>query len=164
VRIKVERNISFPEAKQMYNQQMGTSSSRSSVTYASVCKPTTRTLSTQTDLTWPLDSTNPFKVPAIAATNSSCHTQTNTDEPELGAVGEISTLPNTLPTNIPHYTSTPNNKGKPGPASSKQQNGGRPPKWSTDPIKLHNKYGSLDSMDLEVNYSPGKGPGGRKKL
>ena len=72
-------------------------------------------------------------VHAIAATTTTCHhstdTQTDIDEPELGAVGEASTVPNTktLPINIPHYASTPN-KVKPGPASSKQQPGGRPPK------------------------------------
>ena len=172
VRIKVERNITFPEAKQLYNQQMGTSSSRPSASYASICKPTMRTLATQTDLTWPLVSTNPVTVHAFAATTTTCHqstdTQTDIDEPELGAVGGASTVPNTktlpktLPINIPHYASTPN-KVKPGPASSKQQPGGRPPKWSTNPIKLHNKYGSLDLMDLEVNHSPGKGSGGQKK-
>jgi hypothetical protein len=172
VQIKHERNVTFKEAKMLVEQQI------SKPTYASVASTSSKqpstmhksvsTISTQTDITWPKDS----KVP-INLTVSSMHTQTNTDEstPEddthLGAVGGDSSAKSTSLSNIPHcLSSTPKPKvqtniQKPGPASSKSGLGNKPPKGSKDPISLFNRFGSLDSMDVEL--SPGKGPGGRKK-
>jgi hypothetical protein len=71
----------------------------------------------------------------------------------IGAVGG-----NSVASNIPHYSAKP----KPGPASSKPGPGNKMSKGSNDPIKLYNKYGSLDSMDQEVNISPRSGPGSRR--
>jgi hypothetical protein len=95
------------------------------------------------------------------------HTTDGNDDSHLGAVGGNSSAKQ-MNSNIPHYqSSTPKQKiqlvnYKPGPASSKQGPGKKPAKGSNDPISLFNRYGSLDSMDLEVELSPGKGPGGRK--
>jgi hypothetical protein len=80
------------------------------------------------------------------------------------AVGGNSSASHVL--RIPH--STPQikiqlNNAKPGPASSKLGFAKKPPKGSADPIKLFNKFGSLDDMDLEVNLSPGRIPGDRRK-
>jgi hypothetical protein len=55
------------------------------------------------------------------------------------------------------------NNTKPGSASSKLGFAKKQPKGSADPVKIFNKYGSLDDVDLEVNLSSGTGSGGRKK-
>jgi hypothetical protein len=58
--------------------------------------------------------------------------------------------------NIPRYNNTTRETNKPGPASSKPRSGSsggrgsRPPKWSTNPISLHNRYGSLDDMEVDL--------------
>ena len=164
VQIKTERNISFSEAKQLFGKQHTHSacSTQSGVTYASVVKQTA-TIATQTDLTWPLDS----KVLIPLTPPVTCETQTNTDESlTSGAVGGHSTA--NIVSNIPNYSSTPKQKiqtsnSKPGPASFKTKPalGNKPTKGSTDPIKIFNKFGSLDSMDQDVSLSP-KGSGGRR--
>jgi hypothetical protein len=175
MQIKTERNISFSEAKQIYDTQShahaGTHSAslpRSGITYASACKSTS-TMSTQTDYTWPLDS----KVPVYLNTSAAFqHAETSTDETTVGAVGGKPITPTSSTsciTNIPHYSSTPKVKiqlhnSKPGPASSKLKPalGAKSTKGSNDPVKLYNRYGSLNAMDLEVNYSPKKGSSSRK--
>ena len=165
--IKVLKNVSFTEARQMFQSQQPTAKS----TYASAVK-STKSISTQTDLTWPNGNVAPKSSetsPSVAVTQ---HTQTSTeDDSHLGAVGlSVSTKPansshgGSTP-NIPHYvSSTPKQKihvgnQKPGPVSSKQGLGKKPVKGN-DPVSLYNRFGSLDSMDVEL--SPGKGPGGRK--
>jgi hypothetical protein len=55
------------------------------------------------------------------------------------------------------------NYTKPGPVTLKLGFAKKTPKGSLDPIKLFNKFGSLDDMDLKVNLSPGRNPGGRSK-
>ena len=182
VKIKTERNISFNEAKQLYSQQPANANSSTSigqqgVTYASVCK-SVKSISTQTDITWPNGDTARNIVETsscVANKHASIETQTSTEnDNHLGDV-DGSTSGNPAKTS-PHITSTPNRKAnsapkvkislpsvKPGPASSKPSLGNKHVKGSDDPIKLFNKYGSLDSMDLEVYHSPTKGPGSRKK-
>lgn len=162
VQIKTEKNISFNEAKQLFAKQHSVinsaSSTRSGITYASVCKATA-TIATQTDLTWPLDRKIPISTDSITPSHQNTEIQTNT--------ASTQSSPPSI-SNIPRYSSTPrqkiqlNNNSKPGPASSKQGLGKKPAKGSNDPITLYNRYGSLDSMDQEVELSPGKGPGGRK--
>jgi hypothetical protein len=63
MKLKTEHCISFSEAKQFYDQQLQSSSAacsassrRPGTSYATVAKPT-RCISTQTELTWPVDST-----------------------------------------------------------------------------------------------------------
>jgi hypothetical protein len=165
VQIKTERNISFSEAKQIHQKQTPQSAStpKLGISYATACK-TCNTISTQTDLTWPLDSKYPLSSNNAATSHHSIETQTqstsnHTSNQATSASANIS--------NIPHYSSTPKQKiqlgnTKPGPASSKQVLGKKPSKGSNDPISLFNRYGSLDSMDQEVELSPGRGPGGRK--
>lgn len=130
LQIKVERNITFPEAKQYYSQTtgIGTTAKRPGTSYASVSK-TTHSMSTQTDLTWPKDSKFPIPIAtSTAAPQPSCsvsqHTsdsQTSTDELFLfGAVGgepEPSCSTYTAPSsksvssNIPHYKPTTSSHG-----------------------------------------------------
>ena len=168
VELKTEKNISFGEAKQLYQQQTSNSvpTPKPGVSYSAACK-TCNSISTQTDLTWPLDS----KVPVCTSTikhseTHSIETQTTTYSSSTQASSTTSSSTSNI-SNIPHYSSTPKqkiqtNNTKPGPASSKQVLGKKPAKGSNDPINLYNRFGFLDPMDQEVELSPGKGPGGRK--
>jgi hypothetical protein len=166
VKIKNERNISFEEAKNIYSNsaQSARTSRESSTSYASAIK-STHNISTQTDLTWPLSNNSPVY---ITSEKHSTESQTSTkamnepdDSSDEGAAGGAAK------SNIPRYSSTPKIKiqlnSRPGPASSKPGFGSKPSKGSNDQIKLYNKFGSLDCMDLEVTHSPTKGPGSRKK-
>lgn len=164
VKLKTERNISFNEAKQLIKQQSGsTTFKQNGKTYAAMCKSTS-TISTQTDLTWPNNATSPTNT-ATSQSNIVTQTDDTDDLSHLGAVGgQPAAKPKT--TNIPHYkTSTPNKPSNSLAASSKSTlwPRGKAPKGSTDPIKLHNRFGSLDHMDEEFSLSPGTGSGGRKK-
>ena len=176
VKIKTERNVSFNEAKQIYLQQSSSvSTGQPGASYASVVK-TTKSVSTQTDLTWPNGNVAAKAIEISSSTVNTQHsieTQTSTkDDSHLGAVGGSSStkpaITNRISTsNIPHhYSSTPRqkiqlNNTKPGPAFTKQDPRMKQAKGSNDPISLFNRYGSLDAMDQEVELSPGKGPGGR---
>jgi hypothetical protein len=160
-RIKFERNIPFGEAKKIVEQNMfnntPTSNApcarRAGVSYSqATSKIKTVSVEIQTELSWPLDSKVPVAVSNLIPTNScSSSSQTQSD----GAIGGRPKTP--TKTNIPHYKATENKKQdnlKPGPASSKFR-GNRPAKGSTDPIKIHNRFGSLeDNMEYEGNSPP----------
>ena len=181
MQIKAERGMSFGDAKQFYLQQSkqvttsyhGASAKRSGVSYASVAKSTCSVL-TQTDLTWPSYSKVPIHVDMLIASADTSEPSRHTSETQtiadnsssLGAAGGNRTTHSI--SYVPRQASTPKTKiqlssAKPGPASSKPGFCGKPQKGLNDPIKLFNKYGSLDTMDLEMSLSPGKGSGGRKK-
>jgi hypothetical protein len=173
MKIKTERCASFAEAKQPYEQQFQSSSATCSASsrrpgtiYATVAKATS-CISTQTKLTWPADSTTPVRTAKNTTANENAQSQTSSESvSKPTAVGENSSGSYNA-SRIPH--STPKikiqlNNTKPGPASSKPGFAKKPPKGSADPIKLFNKFGSLNDMDLEVNLSPERGPGGRRKL
>jgi hypothetical protein len=160
-RIKFERNIPFGEAKKIVEQNLfnntpisnAPSARRAGVSYSqATSKIKTVSVEIQTELSWPLDSKVPVAVSNLIPTNScSSSSQTQSD----GAIGERPKTP--TKTNIPHYKATENKKQdnlKPGLASSKFR-GNRPAKGSTDPIKIHNRFGSLeDNMEYEGNPSP----------
>ena len=170
IKIKTERNISFAEAKQIYNQQTGLTSSKYPQSYATVCKPVTCSISTQTEFTWPLTAEKPTLLKQCTSQAQTEPCDSIEDLSSLGAAGGNSTTSKLVTPSCsyaPKQSSTPKKKIevsiKPGPLSSKQVPGNRPSKGSDDPIKTFNRYGSLDSMDLELYHSPTKGPGGRKK-
>jgi hypothetical protein len=170
MKIKTERCASFGEAKQMYEQQPQSSSAacsassrRPGTSYATAVKAT-RCMSTQTEFTWPADSATPVMITKGITGKENAESQTSSDVMSIpAAVGGNSSASHI--SRIPH--STPKIKiqlnAKPGPASSKLGFAKKQSKGSADPIKLFNKFGSLDDMDLEVNLSPGRGPGGRRK-
>jgi hypothetical protein len=170
MKIKTERCASFGEAQQLYEQQFQSSSAaccassrRPCTSYATVVKAI-RCMSTQTELTWPADSATPVVRTKSTTGKENAESQTSSDiVSNSAAVGGDSSASHVF--RIPH--STPKikiqlNNAKPGPASSKLGFAKKPPKGSADSIKLLNKFGSLDDMDLEVNLSPGRGPGGRR--
>jgi hypothetical protein len=164
----MEHCTSFGEAKQLYEQQFQSSSTacsassrRPGTSYATVVKVTC-CMSTQTELTWPADSTTPVEMMKSTTGKENAELQTSSEVvSNPTAVGGNSSASHV--SRIPH--STPKikihlNNAKPGPASSKLGFTKKPPKGCADPIKLYNKFGSLYDMDLEVNLSPGRGPGG----
>lgn len=165
VQLKTEKNISFSEAQRLTLKQTK-SNNQLSKSYSAALKPCC-SIQTQTDLTWPLDQKVPTLLKSSELSFKSNETQTKTDS--TSALRPAApTSPITI-SNIPHYSSTPKikiqlNNSKPGPASSKLKPvlGSKLAKGSADPIKLYNRYGSLDAMDLEVNLSPKKGPSNRK--
>ena len=161
-RLKHEKNISFYEAKQIVEQRdknnaTSTGTKRLGLSYAKAASQT-HTVSTQTDLTWPLGTTLPVALanvkPRRTAASSTSQTEAihSSDSSGEEAVGGSETLP--PKTNIPHYGNSQNNKvnkDKPGPASRKGTN--RTKKGSNDPVKTYNKYSSLDEMELELDSS-----------
>ena len=135
---------------------------------------TTQSVEIQTDFTWPPDSKMPVLVADVATkktSHQSTETQTKTTSyPASPAPIGISNIPQG-----PKTTSTAPTNGanaKPGPASSKAHpttnaaskptpkptNSNRPSKGAGDPLKLYNKYHSLDdmTMDLGGGSSPPK--------
>jgi hypothetical protein len=129
-------------------------------TFAAVLKATC-SVATQTILTWPLDSKMPIATDNSTSSHQNIDIQTNTTSTQASSTSYVAS------SNIPRYSSTPKQKiqlhnSKPGPASSKQGLGKKPVKGSNDPISLFNRFGSLDSMDLEANLSPKRGSGNRK--
>lgn len=158
VQLKTEKNLSFGEAKQLYllnntPNSNAPSARRAGVLYSqATSKVKTVSVEVQTELSWPLDSKVPVAVTNLISTNtSSSSSQTQSD----GAIGGRPKTP--TKTNIPHYKATDNKRHdnlKPGPASSNVR-GNRPAKGSTDPIKIHNRFGSIDDdMEYEGNSSP----------
>jgi hypothetical protein len=141
-------------------------------------------MSTQTEMSCPPDfdvstTLTPCTAPVPLYTTA---TQSEDDKlSTLGAVGGKETAQKqSQPANHPQYTtasansyiptqaSTPKKKiqhvgFKPGPLSSKQGLGNRPPKGSEDPVKTYNKFDTLNTMDPEMSHSLKKGAGNKKK-
>jgi hypothetical protein len=121
----------------------------------------------QTKLTWPADSTTPVETTKSTTAKENAKSQTSSAVISNPTAVRGNSSASHYISRIPH--STPKIKiqldnTKSGPASSKLGFAKKPPKGSVDPIKLFNKFGSRDDMDLEVNLSPGRGPVGRRKL
>jgi hypothetical protein len=155
------RCASFSEANQLYNQQFQSSSAacsassrRPGTNFAMVVKAT-RCISMPTELTWPADSTTPVETTKNITAKENTESQTLREVvSKPTAVGGNSSASHNV-SRIPH--STPKikiqlNNSKPRPASVKLGFAKKPPKGSADPIKLFNKFGSLDNMEI--------GPGG----
>ena len=180
IKIKIEKNISFPEARRLceagnvagpvtYAQAVAATSLASKSTVSP--KPTSKSIHTQTNITWPQNSENHKYYTA------EIETQTETPQPSS------STKPPSLPTktqHLPDKTQTPQNRSqppqtkapppktqpqtqnqyKPGPASSKfkRQSDRKHPKKTIKEgeveIELHNRYSSL-SEDEEDHMDTG---------
>lgn len=151
LRIKTDRNISFNEARQVYEKSShvhtSTTVQRPGATYASVSKNTT-TIATQTDLTWPNDRKEP-----INTTVSTLHQDVQTNTDKMHTEGAVGGKPANTPRNNPAQQKT---------ATPRQKLGKKTSKGSDDPIQIFNRFGSLDDMDLEVDRSPKRGQGGRR--
>jgi hypothetical protein len=145
--VKCERNVSFFEARKIVEQRATNSAGppgasgakRAGVSYASAAKVQTRASSTQTDLTWPLDSKMPVAVSNVLPKKavSCCQSQTETTPTSLDKrLGKV-------PTKFNNVTIAQNKK--PGPASSKAGSN-RSRKGANDPVGQFNRFGPLDDV------------------
>jgi len=166
--IKFMHGISFQEARTIVDQQnvnysanthSATNARRTGVTYAQACTKALVTTACQTDLTWPLDSKLPIAVTNLPIPNTTC-SESQID----GAVGGT-----TAASSSASKKNVNNSNYKPQPSAvnlkSKSASNQRLSKGSKDPIKTHNKYGSLDkmdNMDLDMNHPPWNGSQKRK--
>ena len=177
--VRVERGISFPEARKIVQSRSAAKSNCSYVTVASAKEQLTKHTSTavQTDLTWPSCQSEPSFVVTLEKS-----VQTDGLSPSVSRAGthKQSTDP-THPCDLTppprpqrkgeHSASgrgaRPKSKSKPqdhvvaqrrtaslSPDKSSQGKRGivihRPPKkLGEDPVKIHNKYGVLDDDDTE---------------
>ena len=168
-RLKFEKNISFVEAKQLYETA---STKQTQKTFAAAVR-STQSASTQTDYTWPLTSDKPVMLASKSVTTST--TTTGCQTPIIPASTTSPCTPSTstpVPATDPPVPSTSSSStagSKPQPSTSKttapakQQNKqqssnkpfiSRPSKGSDDPIKQYNKFGPLN--DMEVDPGPSK--------
>lgn len=157
-KLKYQQNITFPEAKRLVQQR---SAPAGAVSYAAAAAAATTgsrrpvaSASTQTDLTWPLDSKVPLPVaklplPTPAGSTSAVASSTQTAPTDAITTEAASAAAATS------QKPTPNNQGKPTKATTNQSTklSTKPSKGSSDPVKLYNKYGHLDGMDVEVGQS-----------
>jgi hypothetical protein len=148
----------------MYEQQFQSSSAacsassrRTGASYATVVEAT-RCMSTQTELTGPADSATPVVITKSITSKENAELQTSSDvvsNPAASGGNSSASHVSRISHSIPKIKIQLNN-AKPGPASSKLGFTKKPQKGSAGPIKIFNKFGSLDDMDLEVNLSPGE--------
>jgi hypothetical protein len=139
--VKYEKNISFFEAKQLVEKRNSNTANpdtvkRPGMSYSkAVC--TQISSSTQTDLTWPLDSKVPIAVANVVPrkVRNTCDTQTETLIPRPDAKQTNSTKGKEL---VKAKTVQ-----KPGPASSKTLTN-RSRKGANDPVAQFNRFGALD--------------------
>ena len=148
-KIKASNNISYKEARETYLSQDSQLKS-----YAGAVRTAKVSAATQTDMTWPRDSSFPKPITITFATPQQSTTSKT-----------IQTM--TAPTKIPQKSAPPPKKPKPPkkPTTLKTQKQNsetatvkttprikiqlKPSKGSDDPIKLHNKFGVLEGREGE---------------
>lgn len=187
VTVKVEQNISFKEAKLQVQQLSadtpiaGIGTRRPNTSYAGAARPVS-CAATQTDLTWPIDAELPVTLDnntvnmtaaASAAAPVTTVSETQTDkcaEVSEGAIPKKPTIPRKptdLKTNSKQSNARTDHKilaqsdQSLGSGGSKNKNSNRESKGSLDPLKVYNKYGTLDeddSGDMECDRPSGRSP------
>ena len=141
VKIKTENNISFPEARKIFNQSKTTTPDGRSYAQAAASKPSVQktSLSTQTDLFWPLGQDMPSRTPppvqkpsTAKSTTKTSSTTTTTDFPEV--------LVHPAPKSPPKKQQKTNQPKEPQPQNPnpqpKPQNQEPPKKTNKNPPKL----------------------------
>ena len=158
-RLKFEKNISFVEAKQMFE-----ASCSQKKTYASTFV-STQSMSTQTDYTWPNTASKPTILANTTTATTGSQTTTAAASTSSSLQSDVPALPSSSSSSVPS-TSAAGSKPQPSISSkttaAKQQKQQcinkplitRPSKGSDDPVKQYNKFGPLD--DMEVDPGPSK--------
>ena len=145
-KIKSTRNISYAEARKSTAHLQNISTSVQ--TYENKLKITTRYIETQTILSFHPDDNMQIEtapqIPNTSYTTSSKTTSTHENRTTLQEQAKPKTIPHTK---ITLQRSPPPTKNNNKPNT--QVN--RLPKGSTDPIILHNKFGSFDTMDVDLD-------------
>lgn len=152
-RLKYEKNISFGEAAQLLK-----TTAQSAKSYAVTVK-TTQSVSTQTDLTWPITDEPIIINDKQVTTGSQTTTVTASSSLPLSTAQSIQSVPSTSAAGLKPQPSTSSKTSAPIKQPNKQQPANkplitRPPKGSDDPIKQFNKFGPLN--DMEVDPGPPK--------
>lgn len=173
-KVKIEKNIPFREAEEVVRRRSpATTNPASGSTYASVATPTRHSqlvsAGTQTDLTWPSDTPTPipYNAPSHATLqNTATGSQTEPCAPPPPSNIPIASQQIPRPTASLQARSNVTSKPHPGinnnvitdskPSKTDSNNrvnqSGRLRKGSEDPVKLHNRYGSLGEMgSMEVD-------------
>ena len=146
--LKAERNISFPEARQIVFQarpQTVATVVKSSVVPTK--KPSSRCIQTQTDLTWPLDLAAPVPFAGCSReTQTSTPADSQTDRSGKRQRSGSGSSDSKSQPSASASPDDPNNKTKPKTAPPRLH---RPPKklLTSDPVQMYNKYGVLDVGD-----------------
>lgn len=164
--VKCEKNVSFFEARKIVEQRATNSAGptgapgakRAGVSYASATIVQTRAATTQTDLTWPLDSKVPVAVCNVLPRKAviSCQSQTETAEGTMKKP-DGGTPPKHVKKNVSNIPQ------KPRPASKMKPN--RERKGANDPVGNFNRFGSLeddDGMEFETTRTKPSSPKGKK--
>ena len=157
-KLKTERNITYPEARRLFSSVSNPSSSVMS--YASVTKRVCVTSETQTMITWPIDQKDPTRLPAqttdkiITSSRKTSASQTST--PSASTTSSTPSQSSTNSSSNQKKNSQNNNSNVNSSNSNKNSNqkGDRTPKLLRDPIKVHNRFGSLDHLDTTIWGDP----------
>ncbi|KAJ8043222.1 hypothetical protein HOLleu_10217 [Holothuria leucospilota] len=148
-KIKASSNITYKEARETYRSQDSQLKS-----YAGAVGTAKVSAATQTDMTWPRDSSFPKPITLTFAKPSEQSIISKT----------IQTM--TAPTNLSQKSTPPQKKPKPPPkpTTTKQRQKTvptkardtprikiqkKPSKGSDDPVKLHNRFGALEASEGE---------------
>ena len=112
------------------------------------------TVETQTIITWPIDKKEPFKLAVqttdkiIQSSRKSSSSQTATSSaPSTSSTNSSSSPKKNSKNTISNSNSSNSNKNS-------NQKGDRTPKLLRDPIKVHNRFGSLDHLDTTIWGDP----------
>ena len=178
ITVKIERKISFPEARKLVESPSPSPTSR---TYAAAVKPSTRTSACQTELVWvrrdkPVTYTAPPSGPVAAQSKTTCsQSQTVSALPQVGPSTEQPSHSPT-PNSLTPQTQTENLKsvqrGKPQPVAGamgsqiklkKKYESDRQPKGSDDPIAQANRYLLLPDDPGEVEMAEAALQGNRSR-
>lgn len=156
--IKVERNISYPEARKFVSMANDSSAQKS---YASVTKPVFTSVETQTDITWLNKADKPTRLTVkntekiiTASKNVTNSTQTTTSS------SRPTTTSNSKSPTSSNSTSHQNKKEQRKPKAQNRSLSQKQGKAERDPVQVHNKYGHLDDSEDESvwNLPPDDSP------
>lgn len=152
-RIKVERNISFPEAAKIVDTS-GNTSHHKGKSYAQAVRAvhSVKSVEVQTDLTWPLHS----KVPVLATeTQQTATSDAAVNTTTAGSSQNIQQTSSTKPppSANPKPTVGPN-KLTPPSAKSKPSSTNRQSKATPNDLALYNRYGKLSDDTVVKNDTP----------
>ena len=156
MKLKVTKNLTYPEARKLYDQQ------QPEFTFAKVvqslsAKPETKTASTQYNVE---DSKITESSKVIVAKNQkpssqSTSSSTTSAQPQAGSQNRTnlsSNKPSSGQPNAQKQTNRPSTKTKP---TIDKHTSNRQSKGSNDAVKLHNKLGVFDEADdMEFEETP----------
>ena len=146
-KIKASNNITYKEARETFLSQDSRLKS-----YSGAVKTAKVTAATQTDMTWPRDSSFPKPIAPSFPQASEQPTASKTIQ-TMTALTNTSQKPTPAPKkpNRPQKPTTTKQKKKTEPTKAREtprvKIQTKPSKGSDDPIKLHNRFGALEESE-----------------